>query len=105
MRPINQKRSSSLTKSELVGKLSELYPVYSERVVQMAVDVIFDAMSKRISGGGRVEIRGFGSWARRYRAPRDSRNPKTGAHVKVAGKYVPRFKSSTALRSLQKKAR
>ena len=51
-----------------------------------------------LSGGGRIEIRGFGSFSLHYRAPRVGRNPKTGESVELSGKYVPHFKPGKELR-------
>jgi integration host factor subunit beta len=48
--------------------------------------------------GGRVEIRGFGSFGLNYRPPRQGRDPKTGDKVKVPAKYVPHFKAGKELR-------
>ena len=48
--------------------------------------------------GGRVEIRGFGSFGINHRPPRKGRNPKTGATVMVSAKYVPHFKAGKELR-------
>ena len=50
------------------------------------------------SKGGRVEIRGFGSFCLNYRPPRQGRNPKTGAKVIVSAKHVPHFKAGKELR-------
>jgi integration host factor subunit beta len=65
-----------------------------------AVKVILDALSNTLSKGGRVEIRGFGSFALNYRPPRQGRNPKTGDQVKVPAKYkyMPHFKADKELR-------
>jgi len=55
-------------------------------------------MSTMLSRGGRIEIRGFGSFALNYRPPRRGRNPKTGDKVKVSAKYSPHFKAGKELR-------
>ena len=62
------------------------------------VKVILDSMSGVLSKGGRVEIRGFGSFALNHRPPRKGRNPKTGVSVMVPAKYVPHFKAGKELR-------
>lgn len=60
--------------------------------------MILDALSDALSKGGRAEIRGFGSFGLNYRPPRQGRNPKTGAKVKVPAKYVPHFKPGKELK-------
>ena len=51
-----------------------------------------------LARGGRIEIRGFGSFALNYRPPRTGRNPKSGEKVQVPAKYVPHFKAGKELR-------
>jgi integration host factor subunit beta len=60
---------------------------------------MLDAMARALADGGRVEIRGFGSFALSYRPPRLGRNPKSGERVHVPAKYVPHFKAGKELRS------
>jgi integration host factor subunit beta len=55
-------------------------------------------MAQTLSAGGRIEIRGFGSFSLHHRPPRIGRNPKTGEAVSLAGKYVPHFKPGKELR-------
>lgn len=64
----------------------------------LAVKMIFDAMTAALSHGNRVEIRGFGSFALNYRPPHSARNPKSTEQVQVAEKYVPHFKAGKELR-------
>ena len=66
--------------------------------IELAVKVILEQMTSALSSGGRIEIRGFGSFSLRYRAPRLGRNPKTGESVGLASKYVPHFKPGRILR-------
>lgn len=87
-----------MTKSELIQQLSALYPDLSPRQVEDAVKELIEQMAQQLSGGGRIEIRGFGSFSLHYRAPRVGRNPKTGAKVELDGKHVPHFKPGKELR-------
>jgi integration host factor subunit beta len=79
-------------------RLAELHPQLLAKDVDLAVKVLLDAMSATLSGGGRIEIRGFGSFALNYRPPRQGRNPKTGEKVAVPAKYMPHFKPGKELR-------
>ena len=87
-----------MIRSDLIAKLAELHPQLLARDAELAVKVILDALSATLSRGGRVEIRGFGSFGLNYRPPRQGRNPKTGDKVKVPAKYVPHFKAGKELR-------
>lgn len=66
--------------------------------VELAVKTLLEEMSNALSGGQRIEIRGFGSFSLHYRPPRVGRNPKTGESVALPGKYVPHFKPGKQLR-------
>jgi integration host factor subunit beta len=87
-----------MTRSDLIEKLAELHPQLLAKDADFAVKVILDALTGSLAKGGRVEIRGFGSFGLNYRPPRLGRNPKTGDKVKVPAKYVPHFKAGKELR-------
>ncbi len=87
-----------MNRSDLIARLAELQPQLLVKDAELAVKVILDAMSTVLSRGGRIEIRGFGSFGLNYRPPRQGRNPKSGDNVKVPAKYVPHFKSGKELR-------
>ena len=66
--------------------------------VELAVKAILENMTNALSNGGRIEIRGFGSFSIHYRPPRIGRNPKTGEAVSLIAKFVPQFKPGKELR-------
>jgi len=78
--------------------LASNHPQLTAKDIELTVRTILDGMSRALSKGGRAEIRGFGSFGLNYRPPRQGRNPKTGAKVKVPAKYVPHFKVGKGLR-------
>lgn len=59
-----------MTKSELISQLTKSYPELSSRQVEDAVKEIIEQMAQQMAAGGRIEIRGFGSFSLHYRAPR-----------------------------------
>lgn len=89
---------NTVTKSELIECIADRYEMLSSRDVELAIKTMIDSMAQVLSTGGRIEIRGFGSFSLHYRAPRIGRNPKTGDTVKLTGKYVPHFKPGKELR-------
>jgi len=88
----------AVTKSELIERITESQSQLSPKDVELAVKLMVEEMSHTLSSGGRIEIRGFGSFSLHYRASRTGRNPKTGSSVKLQGKYVPHFKPGKELR-------
>jgi integration host factor subunit beta len=87
-----------MNRSDLIARLAERYPQLLTKDAELAVKVILDTMSSSLANGGRVEIRGFGSFSLNYRPPRVGRNPKSGEKVNVPAKYVPHFKAGKELR-------
>ena len=88
----------TVTKSELIEAIAARQEQLSAKDVELAIKAMIDSMAQVLASGGRIEIRGFGSFSLHYRAPRIGRNPKTGDTVKLTGKYVPHFKPGKELR-------
>lgn len=88
-----------MTKADLisvVAKRLDITQVQAGIIVEAALRSIVSALQ----GGQEVEIRGFGSFRFRNRAPRKGRNPKTGERVDVPPKKIPYFKMGKELKSL-----
>ena len=71
-------KKNTMTKSELIEKISASQDQLPPKDVELAVRMILDRMTSALAGNQRIEIRGFGSFSLHYRAPRVGRNPKTG---------------------------
>ncbi|MBU0656537.1 MAG: integration host factor subunit beta [Gammaproteobacteria bacterium] len=87
-----------MTKSEIIDILSRKQSHLSSRDVELSVKMLLDIMSETLSDGGRIEVRGFGSFSLHHRAARKGRNPKTGDQVELPPKHVPHFKPGKELR-------
>ena len=87
-----------MIRSELVQALLKDNPSLSQRDVEAIVSTFFDEITQRLAANGRVELRGFGAFSTRARDARVGRNPRTGAAVSVAEKFVPFFKTGKDLR-------
>lgn len=87
-----------MTKSELIQRLSKRYPHLYQRDIEVLVNTMFDEITKALSQGNRVELRGFGAFSVRTRAPRAARNPKNGAMVSVEERHAVYFRTGKELR-------
>src|SRR5579862_680970 len=87
-----------LIKSQLIGELSKHFPHLPEKDIALAVNQIIEHMSHTLSHGGRIEIRGFGSFNLHFRPPRRAHNPKTGEKLITEPKYAVHFKPGKELR-------
>jgi integration host factor subunit beta len=93
-----------MIKSELIHRIAAANPHLYHRDVERIVNVIFGEIVDALARGDRVELRGFGAFTVKHRAPRVGRNPRTGASVAVSEKYVPFFKTGKDLRERLNKA-
>ncbi len=87
-----------MTKSELIHRIAQNQPQLAERDVELAVKMMLDHMAECLAGGGRIEVRGFGSFSLRFRRARVGRNPRTGAAVSLPARYAVNFKPGMKLR-------
>ena len=80
-----------MTKKEIVRTISEeigLTQLQTKEIVQKTFDAIIDTLVK----DERIELRNFGVFEVKRRAPRKARNPRTGDDVFVPEKFVVTFK-------------
>jgi integration host factor subunit beta len=87
-----------MIRSELLQALCSDNPDLRPEEVEQVVDIFFEEISTRLAEGGRVELRGFGTFSTRKREARTGRNPRTGDAVDVPEKYVPYFKPGKEMR-------
>jgi len=90
-----------MNKSDLIQglvKLTGQKENLSEKKATDVVNLIFKSLTDELKRGGRVEIRGFGSFVVRKYDSYMGRNPKTGSSINVAAKRLPFFKVGKELR-------
>ena len=86
-----------LTKRDLVISVSQqtgITQVDVKKVVQQLLMYIVECLKE----GKTIELRNFGVFKVRQRAPRRGRNPKTGQEVPVPPKRVVAFKPGLLMR-------
>lgn len=87
-----------MTRSDLIQQLASKFPQMTAQDIELAVKTILEGVSGTLAKGGRIEVRGFGSFRLNHRDPRKGRNPKTGASVAVPAKYVLYFRPGRELK-------
>jgi len=91
-----------VTKKEIVKRISEdigLTQLKTKEIVQRTLDAIIDTLVTE----GRIELRNFGVFEVKRRAPRKARNPRTGEKVYVPAKNVVTFKPGKEMEELVRK--
>ena len=86
-----------MNKSELVESLANSKALTYKKSEEI-VNLIFESMAETLSSGGRIEIRGFGSFVVKDYKAYTGRNPKTGEVIEVRPKKLPFFKVGEELR-------
>ena len=94
-----------MVKSELVRALNVKLPELQQRDVELALNCLLKQIEEALAQGERIEIRGFGSFNCRFRAPRSARNPKTNEAVNLPAKVGVHFKPGKAMRDRVNAAR
>src|ERR1700712_2086 len=88
-----------VTKKEIVKQISEeigLTQLKTKDIVQRTLNAIIQTLVAE----GRIELRNFGVFEVKRRAPRKARNPRTGDKVSVPAKNVVTFKPGKEMEEL-----
>ena len=86
-----------MNKSQLVEALAKAENL-TIKTAEDVVNTFFREMEQSLVNGGRVEIRGFGSFKIKQYDSYNGRNPKTGKVIKVESKKLPFFKVGRGLK-------
>ena len=86
-----------MSKSELVKALADQANI-SQDEATLVVNTFVDSMKDSLLEGGRVEIRGFGSFKVKEYGSYAGRNPRTGEKVAVEPKRLPFFRAGKELK-------
>ncbi len=86
-----------MNKSELIEKLAEKSGINVLQAEEV-VNLIYRKMRDTMISGGRIEIRGFGSFTVKEYEAYQGRNPKTGDKIAVPPKKLPFFKVGKELK-------
>ncbi len=86
-----------MNKSDLIDALSEKETLAHSNAFEI-INLVFDGFTDSLKKGGRIEIRGFGSFSVREYGAYTGKNPKTGEKVQVRPKKLAFFKVGKELK-------
>jgi nucleoid DNA-binding protein len=78
-----------MNKGDLINEVAKV--VGTKKGAQVAVDCVFETITKALKKKDTVTLVGFGTFKVSKRKARKGRNPKTGEAIKIKAKKVPRF--------------
>lgn len=87
----------NMLKKEIIDQISSDLSIQKQDVL-VAVDTILDTMATALTGGRRVELRGFGSFSTRSRKARQTKNPRTGKIMDIGERKTIHFTMSKSLK-------
>ena len=88
-----------MIKADIVNRVADSCDIPRIKAAE-AVDTILDAIKDALTGGKRIELRGFGVFQVRNRKRCVGRNPKTGVEVAISPGKTVRFKPGKELKAL-----
>ena len=88
-----------MNKSDLITALAAKKALTEKQATEI-VDLIFKGFTDTLKNGGRIEVRGLGSFSVRKYESYTGRNPKTGKNIKVKPKKLPFFKAGKELKEM-----
>jgi len=89
--------SPNVTKAELIGMITPRTGTTSA-TVKKVLESILDNISKELSRGRPVVLKGFGTFAITEYAARGGRNPRTGKPIQISQRKVARLRFSRKMR-------
>ncbi|MFG1704656.1 HU family DNA-binding protein [Nonomuraea sp. M3C6] len=87
-----------MNKRELVEAIADR--VGDRKTATEAVNAVVDAIQKAVAKGDKVSITGFGAFEMVNKPARTARNPSTGAEIRVAESWGPKFRPGSDFKEL-----
>ena len=94
---MNKQKKETLTRSDIEKSLNIQFPSLNKTEVRNAIDSILESITEAVALDERVELRGFGTFSKKFIRPRKFTNPKTKKVSYIGETATIHFKVSKAL--------
>ena len=94
---MNSKNEQTFKRSDIKLALCKKFPDLSKSQISLAIDSILEIIIEAVALDDRVEIRGFGTFSKKYIRPRKFINPKTKEISYLGETAIMHFKPSKSL--------
>ena len=94
---MSRKKQQTFNRSDIELALNQEFPKLSRQQITSAVDAIMESIIDTVSLDDKVEIRGFGTFSKKYIRPRKFINPKTKEVSYLGETATMHFKPSKSL--------
>ena len=87
----------NFNRSDIESSLAKDFPDLTKDQISKSIDVIIDSIVESVAKDEKVEIRGFGTFSKKYIRPRKFVNPKTKEVSYLGETATLHFKPSKSL--------
>ena len=94
---MNKLEKETFTRSDIEASLRKEFPNINKSDISNAIDVILDSISEAVALDEKVEIRGFGTFSKKFIRPRKFINPNTKKVSYIGETATMHFKPSKLL--------
>ena len=94
---MNKLDKETFTRSDIEASLRKEFPNINKSDISNAIDVILDSITEAVALDEKVEIRGFGTFSKKFIRPRKFINPNTKKVSYIGETATMHFKPSKLL--------
>ena len=94
---MNNKNKNTFTRSDIEASLNKEFPEITKSKISESIDIILETIIESVALDEKVEIRGFGTFSKKYIRPRKFTNPKTKKVSYLGETATMHFKPSKKL--------
>ncbi len=94
---MNKINKETFTRSDIELSLKKEFPNLNKSEISEALNAIFESITEAVALDEKVEIRGFGTFSKKYIRPRKFVNPKTKKISYLGETATMHFKPSKSL--------
>ena len=94
---MSSKKQQTFNRSDIESALTKQFPQLSKSQISSAIDTILESIVDAVALDDKVEIRGFGTFSKKYIRPRKFINPRTKEVSYLGETATMHFKPSKSL--------
>jgi len=94
---VSKTEKKSLKRSDIESSINKKLPYLKESEISQAIDTILESIIDAVALDEKVEIRGFGTFSKKFIRPRKFINPKTKKVSFIGETATMHFKPSSLL--------
>ena len=94
---MSNKSTKTFNRSDIETELLSQFPDLTKKEIKLAIDSIIESIVDAVAFDEKVELRGFGTFSKKYIRPRKFVNPKTKEVSYLGETATMHFKPSKSL--------